>query len=162
MDGLRWFLSGVYPLLLRQVPDCPLHIAGFGMRAELFGTLPAGCMLHDGIPDGELEALYRGSLVCIAPLRFGAGMKGKVLEAMFHGLPLVGTSIAYEGLPELPAAPADTEEDFADACAALLRDAALWQSSSLRSRTLIAEHFSEEKAVLFWRDMADLALHRHS
>ena len=96
--------------------------------------------------------------MCIAPLRFGAGMKGKLLEAMFHGLPLVGTSIAYEGLPELPAAPADTEEGFADASTALLRDSALWQAASFRSRTIIANHFSEEKAVLFWRDMVELAM----
>ncbi|MDR0239194.1 MAG: glycosyltransferase [Deltaproteobacteria bacterium] len=158
LDGLRWFLSGVYPLLTRHIPDCPLHIAGFGMRPELFAALPASCMLYDGIPDKELTALYNGSLVCIAPLRFGAGMKGKLLEAMFHGLPLVGTSVAYEGLPELPAPPADTEESFADACAALLRNASLWQEAGIRSRSVIAKRFSEAKAVRFWRDMVELAL----
>jgi len=158
LDGLRWFLAGVYPLLTRRMPDCPLHIAGFGMRPELFDALPAGCTLHDGIPDKELESLYAGSLLFIAPLRFGAGMKGKVLEAMFHGLPVVGTSIAYEGLPEPPAAPADTEEGFADACAALLRDNVLWQEAGLRARAIIAGHFSEEKAVLFWRDMVERTL----
>jgi glycosyltransferase involved in cell wall biosynthesis len=160
LDGLRWFLAGVYPLLTRHMPDCPLHIAGFGMRPEFFAALPAGCMLHDGIPDGELEDLYAGSLLFIAPLRFGAGVKGKVLEAMFHGLPIAGTSLAYEGLPELPASPADTEEDFAGACVALLRSNTLWQEASRRSRTIIAEHFAEEKAVVFWREAVELALRR--
>jgi glycosyltransferase involved in cell wall biosynthesis len=160
LDGIRWFLAGVYPLLTRHIPDCPLRIAGFGMRPELFDALPADAMLYDGISDEELEELYNGSMVCIAPLRFGAGMKGKLLEAMFYGLPVVGTSIAWEGLPELPAAPADTEAAFADAVAALLRDGALWQAASLRSRTLIAEHFSEERAVLFWREMVEMALRR--
>ena len=160
LDGLRWFLAGVYPLVARRVPGCPLHIAGFGMRPELFETLPEACLLYDGIPDQELEALYGGSLVCVAPLRFGAGMKGKLLEAMFHGLPLVGTSIAFEGLPELPAAPVDTDEAFAGACAALLCDGALWQAASLRSRAIIAEHFSETRAVRFWREIVEMALRR--
>ena len=158
LSGLRWFLTEVRPLLERQIPGCPVHIAGFGMQPSRFGALAANCMLYDGLTEEALADLYAAGRVFIAPLLFGAGIKGKVLEAMFHGLPVVGTGIAYEGLPGLPASPVQSKEGFAAACAALLRDDALWQEASLRARLIIARHFSEEQAVLFWRSMVKRAL----
>lgn len=150
-DGLRWFLADAYPALLRIVPDCPLHIAGFGMRPELFGDLPGHCALHDGLSDPELDALHARCRVFVAPLRFGAGVKGKVLEAMFRGLPVVGTSTAFEGIPDAPPA-ADGGPAFVKACARLLLDEEAWRAQSRLSRALIARHFSEESAVEFWKD----------
>jgi glycosyltransferase involved in cell wall biosynthesis len=152
IDGLRRFLSDVYPRVLRIMPDCPLHIAGFGMRRELFPDLPPSCPLLPDLSEQALAGLYSLCRIFIAPLRFGAGMKGKVLEAMFHGLPVVGSSVAFEGIPDAPP-PADEAEDFAAACVALLSDDALWEKRSRLSRRIIERHFSRDEAVAFWREL---------
>jgi hypothetical protein len=74
---------------------------------------------------------------------------------MFRGLPVVGTSIAFEGIPDAPPA-ADGTRDFAGACARLLADSGARQEQSRLSREIIARHFSEKDAVAFWREIVRL------
>ena len=82
----------------------------------------------------DLEAVHEECLVFVAPLRFGAGMKGKVADSIARGLPVVTTSIGAEGIGLVEGADilvADTAADFADAVVRLYTDRDLW--ASLRS-----------------------------
>ena len=85
----------------------------------------------------------------VAPLRYGAGVKGKVLLSMAHGVPVVASSIAVEGIPVAhgcDALVADDPAGFAAAVAALYRDGALWGRLSENGLRLVGEHFSPAAA----------------
>jgi glycosyltransferase involved in cell wall biosynthesis len=87
--------------------------------------------------DAELAARR----ISIAPLRFGAGLKGKVGESLAAGVPVVGTTIAAEGFarPERGMLIADTAADFAGAMMRLEADDALWAALSAGGRKLVSE-----------------------
>jgi glycosyltransferase involved in cell wall biosynthesis len=126
-DALEWFVADVLPLVVAEVPWA---------RVRVTGTLPAGLRhlegLHvrvEGFVD-DLPAFYRHVRVAIAPLRFGAGVKLKTLEAVQHGVPVVATSVGAEGLEALRDAIAvrNGPEAFAQAVIERLLDAAAWRA----------------------------------
>jgi glycosyltransferase involved in cell wall biosynthesis len=87
--------------------------------------------------------------VVVAPLRFGAGIKGKVLEALQHQVPVVTTSIGAEGLPEPRAsylAIADDAHRFAQEVVVLYSSEERWVERAERGRDVINRHFSRESA----------------
>ena len=100
MDAMQWFLKEVFPQLREEFPDVTLTIVGKHME-NLFSDIP-GVNCTGWISDEELERLYRTSRVAVFPLRYGAGVKGKVMEAMAWGLPVVGSEVAFEGLKFRP------------------------------------------------------------
>jgi glycosyltransferase involved in cell wall biosynthesis len=93
VDGLRWFVSKVWPLVRRKLKGAQLHIAGFVKPgfdpAEIF-ALP-GVVLHGFVADPT--TLYNQSRLFLAPTRFAAGIPFKVHEAAAYGLPVVATEL---------------------------------------------------------------------
>ena len=84
----------------------------------------------------------------VAPLRYGAGIKGKVVEALFHHVPLVTTTIGAEGLstPESVMDVCDLPSEFADRVCKLYADDALWTIRTSNIKTYLAKHFSQNSA----------------
>jgi len=83
--------------------------------------------------------------VALAPLRYGAGIKGKVNEALSYGLPVVGTSIAFEGMDVRDGQEiilADEPGEFANGVTMVLRDEALWETLSRNGRASVSRQFS--------------------
>jgi glycosyltransferase involved in cell wall biosynthesis len=127
LDAIEWFTSAVLPLLRRDFPDLPVRIVGADPPGDLVDAAPAGVEYLGWVED--LAEVYAQSRVTIAPLRYGAGVKGKIGEAMSYGVPVVTTSIGAEGMELADGATAlvaDSAEDFASAITTLLRDDALW------------------------------------
>ncbi|MDP4677841.1 MAG: glycosyltransferase, partial [Burkholderiaceae bacterium] len=91
VDAMQWFLEEVFPQLREEFPDVTLTIVGKHME-KLFCGIP-GVICTGWIPDEELEMLYRTSRLAVFPLRYGAGVKGKVIEAAAWGLPIVGSVV---------------------------------------------------------------------
>ena len=97
----------------------------------------------------DLEPLMAGCLASIAPLRFGAGVKGKVNMAMSHGLPVIGTAVATEGMQLVDGVDvlvAHTPDDFAAAWQRLAHDESLWLSLSDHALENVRTHFSATAA----------------
>lgn len=143
-DATRWLLQEIWPLVRRAVPGAQLHIVGANPPKWLASHRFENVQLHNGVSDDELAALYRQATVAVAPLRFGAGVKGKVLEAMEHGAPLVSTSIGLEGLPTVSSlpAPCDDAEDFAAAIVGLVENPERTLEWSRQQREYLDQHFS--------------------
>ena len=97
------------------------------------------------VSEEELQSLYNSAKVIVAPLRIGAGVKGKVVEALRMGVPIVTTSIGVQGLPghKDAIAVADDTADFAKAVQDLLQVESLWQRRRDAGLKYYRENFSE-------------------
>ena len=123
VDGVLWFAREVWPVVLASNPDARLRIVGGNPPASVAALAGKGIEILGYVPD-TLPYLME-SWVSVAPLRFGAGMKGKVGEAMAAGLPVVATRFGAEGFGLTPGEHllvADEPAAFGAAIDTLLRD----------------------------------------
>jgi glycosyltransferase involved in cell wall biosynthesis len=121
VDAVRWLVQEICPLLNGQLRIC---IVGHGLPAPFVTMARAAGMTYLGGID-DLAAVYSATKVAIAPLRFGSGIKGKVIEAALHGLPVVGTCTAWEGIEVqngVSGVIADDASTFAEAICGLTID----------------------------------------
>lgn len=135
-DGINWFCSDVWPAVRKALPSAQLTIVGANAPAHLV-SLP-GVQLAGYVP--SMRPFLNAARVSIAPLRHGAGMKGKVGEAMAAGLPVVSTSIGTEGMGVHDGAEALVADDLSTFVAAIIRlhkDDALWRHIAEGGRALI-------------------------
>lgn len=143
VDAVHWFVSKVLPRVRARRPDAVLRIVGSELPDSIEALAGEGVEVCGHVED--LRPLYEASRVAIAPLRYGAGVKGKVNQAMAHGVPCVVTSAAAEGIPtahEREWLLADEPESFAAAVLRLLDDDALWHALSRAGMEHVEAHFS--------------------
>lgn len=98
-DGLRWFLTSVWPLVQATAPDARLRVIGRSARPELVELAEGfnGTVSVEGyVPD--LSAALAEATALVNPLRFGSGIKLKVMEALARGVPVVSTAIGADGI----------------------------------------------------------------
>jgi GT2 family glycosyltransferase len=145
-DAAEWFVHEVLPLILAEVPDVHLSIVGSNPTERVRALAGQGVALFANVTDAELQAAYDRARVAVVPLRCGAGVKLKVVEALCAGVPLVTTPVGAQGLPGLfqVVAVHDDAACFAAAATALLRDDALWENQSLQQVTFARERFSRQ------------------
>jgi len=146
VDGILWFVNEILPLVRGQLGDVSLRVVGAN-PPDALRRCP-GLELTGAVSDEELQALYDNSRVIVAPLRYGAGIKGKVVEALFQHVPLVTTAIGAEGMPT-PAqvmAICDLPDEFANAIIRLYKDGELWTAQSANIKNYVVDHFSEATA----------------
>jgi glycosyltransferase involved in cell wall biosynthesis len=139
-DAVRFMCADVMPLLQPGGPSGPVVVAGAGMPDDLaLLASAAGAEPRGFLPSVEAELATRR--ISIAPLRFGAGLKGKVGESLAAGVPVVATTIAAEGFdrPERGMLIADTAAGFAAAIERLSSDDELWARLSQGGRELVSE-----------------------
>ena len=148
-DATEWMAREIFPLIRAELPEVQLNLVG-STGASQVAMLPAesGIRVHGHVPD--IAPFLDGCRLALAPLRFGAGVKGKVNLSMAHGQPVVATSCATEGMhlqPGLDVLVADNAEAFAAEVVRLYQDPVLWQRLSDQGRANVRRHFSPEIAV---------------
>lgn len=145
VDAVRWFHAEIWPLIRQHRPDAEWVIIGANAPDDIVALNGNGIRFEGRVPSTEP---YLGSAwVSLAPLRFGAGMKGKVGEALAGGLPVVTTAFGAQGYGVehgVSGMIADTAEDFAQAVLKLVDDPALRQRIGHAGRALIAGRFSSD------------------
>ncbi len=148
-DGVLWFVRDILPSLVEQIPDIKLHIVGSNTPNEIRKLAGEHVIVDGFVSDEELNSLYRSCRVVVAPLRYGAGVKGKIIEALYNRSAVVTTSIGAEGIPSEnnPFAIADTPEDFSKAVLAAYTDRSVWDAYLRNSLEMIKSAYSYEKAV---------------
>lgn len=153
IDAALWLVREVLPLVRRQYPGMPLTLVGSSPSEEVRRLDGSGVEVTGFVPDDDLERRYRNARVAVAPLRFGAGVKGKVVEAMRFGVPCVTTAVGAQGLESAGAAlaVADSPEEFAAAVCRLLESDPAWVDASRQAQAYVREHFSEQAV---WRVFA--------
>ena len=99
VGAVIWFVKEVMPLLRAMESRFTLKIVGSKAPQSVMALAGSDVTFLGRLTDQELDALYRASGLAVVPLLFGAGVKGKVIEAMAKGVPLVMTSVGAQGLP---------------------------------------------------------------
>lgn len=153
LDGLQYFCAEIFPLIQQQCPHVALHIVGRDPPPEIqqlaTTTIGAPGISVTGFVD-DVRPYLDQATVFICPLRKGAGIKNKLLQAWSMGLPIVATSITLGGLKAEEGNNvliADTPADFAAAVLRLFQDAALCQHLSTQARQTAVNHYSwQQKA----------------
>jgi glycosyltransferase involved in cell wall biosynthesis len=146
-DGLKWFIDEIFPNVLELVPDAKLDIIGSAMPVEVRQMAGGDIRVHGHVPD--LTEFYDRARVAIAPIRFGAGVKGKVTQALARGVPCVATTIGAEGSRADGGEHlliADDPEGFAAEIARLYHDDELWQRIASAGRMHSDRHYGIEAA----------------
>lgn len=148
VDAVRWFVQEVFPRVRRHLPDVVFHCIG-GDVPDSIAALgkQEGVTVHGHVPN--LDSAMDGMRIAVAPLRFGAGVKGKINLSMAHGQPVVATRCAVEGMhlqEGTDVLVADEAQAFADAIVRLYGDEDLWNRLSRNGLENVARHFSMDAA----------------
>lgn len=145
-DAAVWFVREVWPLLRERHPCLCLSLVGSNPTEAVRALAGGGVEVTGFVSDETLAGYYRRSRVSVAPLRYGGGMKGKVVEAMRFGIPCVTTEAGAQGFfgAEAFLAVAESPKAFADAVSALLDDDAAWLAASRASQAFARVNFSED------------------
>jgi glycosyltransferase involved in cell wall biosynthesis/SAM-dependent methyltransferase len=144
VDGMLWFCERVWPLIRERLPGVRVHLIGSNPTDEIraLAKLP-GVEVVGFVED--IKPWFDRIRMSIAPLRFGAGIKGKLGTSLSFGVPSVATSIAVEGMHLRDgehALVADDERAFADRVVELYTDPALWDRISLAGLDYVAATYS--------------------
>lgn len=148
VDAVRWFVADVWPRVRASLPDVRFHCIGSHTPPDIAALAQVpGVLVHGHVAD--IDPYMDGARIAIAPLRYGAGVKGKINLSMAHGQPVVATSCAIEGMhlhDGRDVLVADTADAFADALVRLYRDEALWATLARHGLDNVQRHFSLDAA----------------
>ncbi len=149
LDAVKWFVNEIYPLILAK-KNIPFYIVGSNPPEELFEMASKNPLieLKGFVSDNELSELYRQAKMAIVPLRYGAGIKGKVIEALYNGIPLVTTSVGAEGIEDIEkyAIIEDEKEKLADKILDAYDNTEKLLAMSELSLEYVKNQFSEDAA----------------
>jgi O-antigen biosynthesis protein len=168
LDAVEFFCGQVLPLLRADLPGMTLKIIGADPPAAVRALAAADVEITGHIAD--LASVYNTCRLSIAPLRFGAGVKGKVLLSLGYGVPVVGTHIAAEGSYMVDGENmriADTPVGLANAIMEVYTQESVWNRLSENGLTTVQQHFSFDAArrqlhALLYQTLADFTVRSYS
>jgi glycosyltransferase involved in cell wall biosynthesis len=150
-DAIKWFVQDIFPTIRNKLNDVTLHIVGANISKSLEKTLHGeNIIIHGFVDDKKLENILQSSRVFVAPLRYGAGVKGKIGQAIEQGLPIVTTTIGAEGMFLInneSCIQADDTQAFGRGVIKLYQDEVLWNKVRKNAKNVLDSHFSTKLAV---------------
>jgi glycosyltransferase involved in cell wall biosynthesis len=148
IDAVLYFAEEIFPRIKKRIPDVVFQVIGPYPTPEISRLGSPSIHILGYVAD--VKPIFDRARLSVAPLRFGAGVKGKVNQSMSFGVPTVVTSIAAEGMylaHERSAMIADDPASFADAVVRVWSSPDLWRRISRNGIQNLLEHFSVEAAA---------------
>ncbi|WP_010494520.1 glycosyltransferase [Paenibacillus elgii] len=148
-DGVKWFVNDIFPKIIKQLPDIIFYIVGSNPPEEILQLSSKNIIVVGYVTDEQLKKYYSEAKIVVVPLRFGAGVKGKVVEALYNQVPVVTTTIGAEGLANIKdcVIVENNDEQFANKVVNLYNNEEFWNELSTNSRKNIIENFSKKAAA---------------
>ncbi len=160
VDAVQYFVAEVMPLIRKQLPGSCFYVVGSKPPSEIKALASEDVVITGFVED--LTPLLDKMRISVAPLRYGAGIKGKIGTAMAVGLPVVATPLAVEGMSLTSGENilvADGAEAFADTIVSLYQDKTLWNRISQNSVTFADKAWGAESAYRILSEIiADLGI----
>lgn len=147
VDAMLWYARAIVPLVRRALPGVKTYVVGSRVTPSIQALASDDLVVLGYVPD--IGRYLEGCRVSISPLRYGAGVKGKINTAMSHGVPVVATSASIEGMHLADGRDvlvADDPEAFASAIARAYSDRALWDRLSAAGLQNVRRYFSRAVA----------------
>lgn len=148
VDAVIWFANKVFPKVIEKYPNIKWHVVGSKVPNEVSELADGNIIIEGFLSDEELEKLYRSCRMDIVPLRYGAGVKGKVVESAYYQIPLVTTNIGAEGVDSTMGNMViyDDSDSMANAICSLYEDFTKLKEMSDAGANLIKAHYTLEEA----------------
>lgn len=150
IEAVEWFADKVMPLLRKSLPDVKMRIYGSNVPKSLITLAEKveNLVIEGWVP--TLDQIYNTCRIFIAPLRSGAGIKGKVIGALAYGVPSILSPIAAEGIlfsNGIDACIADKPEEWVAAITKLYGNSENWASMSQQALRFAQNHYGFAKGV---------------
>ncbi len=156
--AVLFFIHQVMPILQHQLPEATFHVFGSNIPEDLSQLSQKNLIIEGYVED--VADVYHRCRVFVAPLLTGAGIKGKVIEALAYGMPSVVTAIAAEGIPlrhGLEVLVAETAQEWADAVTELYTNPVLWEHVSKNAKAFARTRYSFDQGRQLMRKALEAA-----
>ncbi len=147
VDAAVWLVQDIMPLVWAALPDVRLLLVGNAPPPAVERLASRRVAVTGFVPD--VAPLYAGSRLSVNPVRYGAGVKGKIVASLQEGVPVITTAVGNEGLGLMHGAEAwiaETAADFAEGIVALYRDPARCAVMATAAQAVLRRRFSEDAA----------------
>lgn len=146
IDAVKWFVAEIWPAIRQKLPDVLFYIIGSNAPRDFaqLETIP-GVKVIGRVP--EVGPWFDRCRVFVSPLRYGAGMKGKIGHAMSYGLPVVTTGMGAEGMQledGETALIAESPTEFANAAVKLYGSSSLWQQLAVKALAHVQKYYTPQ------------------
>ncbi len=148
-DAIVYFVKNIFPKVIQKIPNIKLYIVGSGVTKAVEELKNDNIIITGEVED--IKQYLKRPNIFVAPVRLGGGIKGKVLEAMAMGVPVVATKEAVSGIDYSIgdfALVSDDVDVFADNVVKLYNDDALYKTLATNSRKIVEENYN-------WKKIAD-------
>jgi len=150
IDAAAWLANEIMPRIRARIPDAELYLVGSNPTPEIVALAGRSVHVTGWVSAEDLAAHYADARAAVVPLRFGAGVKLKVVEALVEGVPLVTTPVGAQGLPDLAevASVEETPAAIADRLVEILEVGdEEWLARSRRQTDYAARHFARQRQI---------------
>ena len=160
VDAVCFIHDEILPLLKKRNPNTLIHIIGSNTPQNILDMNDENMIVHGYVTDEELKEIYDSCKIAFIPLRYGAGVKGKVIEAMVNGLPVITTQIGAEGIEgaETILQCAESAEEIADLVFNLSSDNEKLRELSKQGFDYVYNTFSADAAKKELQDVFDFEI----
>ena len=153
IDAALWLVNEIMPLIWAFKPLVTLTLVGSNPSKEVLNLATERVIITGYVTDDNLNTLYSKARLVVVPLRFGGGVKNKILEAMSKGIPVITTSAGIQGLPELTEIipVRNSSKEFSDSVLYLFENDTAWIKTSTTSIRYIQENYSINSMIDFFK-----------
>ncbi|HEX3051180.1 MAG TPA: glycosyltransferase [Aggregatilineaceae bacterium] len=162
LDAALRLARDIFPQIKKYVPKARLYIVGGSPSPELQSYASDSIEITGRVPD--LRPYFEQSLIFVSPLRYGAGIKNKILEAMAMEKPVVATPLSCDGIPVLQGHHAMlgiSDDDLVKSVFRLLKDPNLRQTLSKNGRQLVEQQFTWQRVADLYEDLYMQVIKEH-
>ena len=148
IDGALWFVKKILPTVLKNIPGLKVYLIGSSPTQEILSLKSNNVFVTGYVTDEELQEYYSKVKMAVIPLNYGAGVKGKTVEAVYNKVPVLTTTIGAEGIDNSTNALTieDDAKKFAEKLVEMYTNDNLLQSISNRSLKFIETQYTEKVA----------------
>jgi GT2 family glycosyltransferase/glycosyltransferase involved in cell wall biosynthesis/predicted nucleic acid-binding Zn-ribbon protein len=143
VDAVQYFVKEIWPIVHKELPQCKFLVVGSNVPPEIQELACSSIKIVGYVPD--LNTIFSTCRLTVAPLRFGAGIKGKVITSLSYGVPCVATSVASEGMGltnESSILINDNPQELARLLVKAYSNKNLWEELSNNGLDFVFNHYS--------------------